>query len=125
MAKYFNILNWCLLAAVLAIHFGTTPLTHSWAQTVGAVLGAMFTGGLTSWQYHKDSDPEKNRKWCKRYFNKDYRMEAIVQLFIALLFSALGLWLSTKLLAVSGFSLLMLTNYLVEWAFSRRMRRSV
>lgn len=118
MNRYFLILNWSLLAFVLGIGCWIMPLINAPWLLVGSIIGAMFTGGFTSWQYFKDANTDKARRWCNAYFNKNYFREVRFQLVIALFFAWMAWWLTSVLHIVTGFALTLAFNYIIEWLYA-------
>ncbi len=118
MNKYFAILNWLLLAAVISIWVFLAPWLGGWPVVAGAIMGAMLTGGSASWMFFKDKTPDKEFKWRKRYFSKDYMTEIDVWgFFVAVSFLA-GLLFWRYFYVCMGFSLIWFINILIEagWA---------
>ena len=75
MKVYLVILNWVLASALVSCALWLAPLVGGWPLPVGMFIGCMMTAGMVSWQYYKDQSPEKEWKWRKNYFKKDYRIE--------------------------------------------------
>lgn len=123
MNKYFILLNWLILAAIVGIYCLVVPLLHTYAVLAGSILGAMCTAGLITWQFHKDSNTDKERKWSYRYFNKDYRIEVCVQFVLLIVFTLLGIFLWRYLHFVTGFIAIYTLNLLVEWLYARHLKR--
>ncbi len=82
-----------------------------------------MTAGLVSWQYYKDTTFDKNWRWCRRYFRKNYTSELLVQ--ITTVVAAYGLscmfWRGFWLF-VLGFAGAWLLNILVEWFWAATHR---
>ena len=95
MKVYLVILNWVLASALVSCALWLAPLVGGWPLPVGMFIGCMMTAGMVSWQYYKDQSPEKEWKWRKNYFKKDYRM---------------GFFL-----LLAGFFAAWILNILVEW----------
>ena len=123
MTKYLYTLNWILLIAVIAVGGFLAPLLHTHSITVGAVLAAMFTGGLSSWNFYRDQHPEKDKRWRNRYFNKDYPTEILAQLAIAAFFALIGCYFTRVAFAVTGFAAIMALNYCVEALYAARTHK--
>lgn len=119
MNRYFFVLNWILLAMVIAIWHYAVPCLQTKSVFIGAFLAAMMCGGLVSWQYYKDSDREKKWKWRKRFFYKNYHVEVILQLIIALAGLAFGEWFWRKFHIITGFAITYAVNLIIEWSWAK------
>ncbi len=122
MNKYFILLNWLILAAIIGIYF-LVPTIGTYAILAGAIFGAMCTAGIITWQFHKDSDYDKEKKWMYRYFNKDYRVEVAVQLFLLIVTALLGTFLWRYIHFATGFITIYTLNLLIEWPYARYLKR--
>ena len=119
MNRYFFVLNWILLAMVIAIWHYAVPCLQTKSVFIGAFLAAMMCGGLVSWQYYKDSDREKKWKWRKCFFYKNYHVEVILQLIIALAGLAFGEWFWRKFHIITGFAITYAVNLIIEWSWAK------
>ncbi|GEM_PF-6080923 len=119
MYKYFFVLNWLILGMVVLIYNQIVPLLHGYSVLAGSILAAMLSGGLVSWQFFRDSDSEKEWKWRKRYFQKDYGIEVSVQAIIAVIGLGLGCLIWSKLHVITGFAVTYCFNVLIEWGWAK------
>ena len=117
MNKYFYILNWTLLFALLLIVFRISPAIGTHALSWGSFLGNMMTGGLLSWKYnHLDSNSQK--LFAMRFFQKKYGLEILSQLSVlsVMLLAAICLWNGFYFLV--GIFAMWFVNILVEVAYA-------
>lgn len=119
MNKYFGILNWLLLLAVLAVAKWLAPLLGGWLLTGGAVVGCMFTVGLTAWQFHRDKSPDKDWKWRKGYFHKEYGIDVMVWLMGTIFNAMLGCQVWSGFYFFTGFCTIWLVNILIEYLWAK------
>ena len=116
MKVYLVILNWVLASALVSCALWLAPIVGGWPLPVGMFIGCMMTAGMVSWQYYKDQSPEKEWKWRKNYFKKDYRIEIIAQVAItAILYGLSCLFWQGFFLLLAGFFAAWILNILVEW----------
>lgn len=119
MSRYFSVLSWLILAAIVSVGIWIAPVACGWPIVVGMCLAAMASMGMVSWQYHKDTRPDKDWKWRKNYFRKDYYLECVVQstLFLLSVIIALVFWNGFCFFFTGAFSVFWL-NIVVEtvWA---------
>lgn len=119
MKIYLVILNWVLLMSLLTV-IALGILGGGWTLPVGMFIGSMATAGLISYQYSKDESPDKDWKWRKGYFHKDYPVETLVHLFLGTLCFVISYWFWRGFWLMGlGFCLAWLINILVEWAWAK------
>lgn len=117
MNKYFYILNWTLLFALLLIVFRISPAIGTHALSWGSILGNMMTGGLISWKYnHLDTKAQK--LFAERYFHKEYGIEILSQLSVLLIVLLIAIYIWHGFYFLVGIFAMWCINILVEAAYA-------
>lgn len=117
MNKYFYLLNWTLLFALLLIIFRIAPAVGTHALTWGAFVGNMMTGGLISWKYnHLGEDAKKFFE--EHFFQKEYGVEVLAQLIVFTLSLLAAIFIWRGLYFFVGIFAMWFLNILVESAYA-------
>lgn len=118
MHKYFILLNWTLLLAVLFCGLRLVPFLHGFAALGGALTGAMMCGGFLSWEFRKDQSEDKEYRWRSMLFEKDYVVEMGARLGLLVMFFLLGSCLWSKLHFLTGMFIVYTVALVVEWSWA-------
>lgn len=119
MKQYLILLNVVLWLALISGAWWLSPVIGGWPLVAGLFAGGMFTAGMTSWQYDKDESPDKDWKWRRGYFHKEYPLEIVVQTVLgSLCFGLSYLFWAGFWHFLTGFFAMWLLNLIVEWGWA-------
>ncbi len=119
MKHYLILLNALLVCVFIGGTLWITPIWGGWPFSVGLFAGGMFTAGMISWQFDKDQSPDKEYKWRKGFFRKDYPLEILVQtVLLAVSYGLSFLFLRRVFVFFTGFFGIWFLNMIIEWIWA-------
>lgn len=123
MKSYLYVLNWCLALLVGGLGWWLFPHMGGWPFILGLFLGGMLTAGIVSWEYHKDPSPDKDWRWRKSYFQKNYLAEIIIYTGFLTLTVVFATWIWRGFFHfLSGMFSVFLLNALIECVWAKLHR---
>lgn len=120
MKQFLYGLNWLLLITLVLVALFVRPFYGGWALVIGCFFGCMFAAGTVTWQYDKDGNPDKEYKWRKQYFNKEYSIEFLIRFVLLVLNIILShLFWHTFFYVLSGFFFMWTVSCAAEWLWGK------
>lgn len=123
MSRYLTILNWTIAIVLVLSAIFIRSYYGGWAFVIGMVLGGVLSAGFPTWEFEKDQSSDKDFRWRKQLFNKEYLDEMIVRL-VLLMVNFVASWFFWRAFfhLMTGFLFIWVIGLLVEWLWGAAHR---